>query len=150
MEHYDSLKAQQVWSRVRGESEKNTPPLPKLLLAEMQLSADLGRLLHRFPETKGLLAHCRKNIACLRGILFLTDSSRPVPVLPKPQDSSAETLLRKCIGQQLQAAADYTSLADHPEYGCIFTRLAEQKRQQCQVLLEMLGRDTEKQGRRNG
>ncbi len=139
MEHYDSQKARQVWQRVWGEQQEVARPLQQLLLAEMQTASDFGRLQRRFPEMKPLLAQSRKSIDCLRGILLLTAGTRPAPSALKAKEEPVDILLRRCIGQCLKAAADYAAHANDPEYGCIFAQLAEQKRQHCRRLLELIG-----------
>ncbi len=141
MEKYDSRMAHRVWSRVWGEQQESVKPLQQLLLAETQAASDFGRLQRRFPEMKPLWEQTLKNIHCLRGILFITAGTRPAPIPLKAAEEPADILLRKCVGRCLKTAADYDSVANDPEYGCIFTQLAEEKRQLCRRLLELAGKD---------
>jgi hypothetical protein len=49
-------------------------------------------------------------------------------------------VLRSCYGKTLQLRRQYEALQTHPEYGCAFQTLAENKRAQACFLLEMVGK----------
>ena len=140
MEKYDSRMAQRVWNRVWAEPEQPRQGPGALLLLEAQALADYTKLQKHFPEMKTLSEDMRQHIACLRGIRFLKDGHRPEPITIKPREETAETTLRRCYVQSLKAASEYGAQAEDPEYGCIYSQLADTKRRHCRTLLELLGR----------
>ena len=77
--------------------------------------------------------------ACLRGIYLLLTGEpltvRTSPPVPEPP----EIALRKCCGSKLRAAAAYDALGLAAEYGPIFSQLSRQEREQCRMLLEVMG-----------
>ena len=138
MEHYDSEKAARVWQRVRGEEPREGLPLPA---GEEQLAAlyrSLGLLVPGAVPGQ-LEQECRNHAATLRGIWALTGTPRPPTQQPAGTKSTAPALLGTCYSRTLRAIGEYERFADHPEYGCAFRILAEQKRQQACRLLSLLG-----------
>ena len=138
MEHYDSEKAARVWQRVRNEDGRQPLPAP---LGEEHLAAlyrDLGRVIPG-PVPGALEQECRSHAATLRGIWAMTGTPRPPAKPPESGKSTAPALLGTCYSKTLQAIGEYERFSDHPEYGCAFRILAEQKRQQACRLLTLLG-----------
>ena len=138
MEHYDSEKAARVWQRVRGEEVREGLPLPA---GEEQLAA-LYRVLGQLvpgPVPGQLEQECRNHAATVRGIWSLAGTPRPPVQQAQPGKTTAPALLGTCYSRTLRAIGEYERFSDHPEYGCAFRILAEQKRQQACRLLGLLG-----------
>ena len=140
MEKYDSRMAHRVWSRVWAEAEPPKGEPGHLMMCEAQALADYTKLQRQFPETKALAEDIGHHLACLRGIRYLREGRRPEPITAKVRDELADTSLRRCYVQSLKSAGEYASLSDDPEFGCIYTQLADTKRRHCRILLELLGK----------
>lgn len=139
MEKYDSRMARRVWERVWAEPEGEISG--HLMMGEAQTLADYTKLQRRFPEMKPLAEDIRRHIACLRGIRFLKEGSRPDLVSAKAKEEPADTALRRCYAHSLKIAGEYAALAEDPEFGCIYSQLTATKRRHCRILLELLGRE---------
>ena len=144
MNSIDPQLAARVWQRVQGDDRLGDRELLAMINREissattyLQLSRQLQgkdsaalRQLHDREQ-----AHC----ACLRGIYTLITSTypntKPIPLTGQ----TPESVLRRCYGRQMQALADYEARVNDPEYGPVFSRLAEQERDQCRMLLELIG-----------
>ena len=138
MEQYDAQKAARVWQRVRGEEPRDDLPLPG---SEEQLAAlyrSLGRLIPG-PVPGQLEQECMNHAATVRGIWNLIGTPRQNAKVPEGTKSTAPALLGTCYSRTLRAIGEYERFSDHPEYGCAFRILAEQKRQQACRLLGLLG-----------
>jgi hypothetical protein len=61
-----------------------------------------------------------------------------VRTLP-PAADYLTTALRKCYTASLQAAAEYDRRSPDGEYGCVFRRLAREEKENCAMILEILG-----------
>ena len=109
-------------------------------MCEAQALADYTKLQRQFPEMKLLAQDIRQHLACLRGIKFLKDGQRPAPVTAKTREEPLDTTLRRCYAGSLKAAGEYAALSEDPEYGCVYTQLADAKRRHCRFLLELLGK----------
>jgi len=57
-----------------------------------------------------------------------------------PAGKNKEQALRSCYGREMHCLARYEQHADHPEFGAVFARLAQEEREHCLKLLELLGR----------
>ena len=134
-----------VWQRVKGESESREKGLLALIAQEwtdaatyLQLSRRLSgkdsAVLRRMYEQE------QSHAACLKGIYTLITGEHPtVRTLPMEQ-SDTESILRRCYGREMQCLAQYEARVHDPEYGQVFARLADQERDHCRLLLELLGR----------
>ena len=103
----------------------------------MQLSRRLqgkpGMILRKMAEQE------QAHAACLKGIYTLLTGKRPaVAGTPNTQQDPAK-LLRLCYGREMRCLARYEQRSDDPEYGPVFSRLAEQEREHCRLVLEILG-----------
>lgn len=143
MEHYDAQMAQRVWQRVRGEAEAPKGNVPRFLLQEAEAAGAYSSLSRQLTERSGslkqLLSDVRRHMACLRGIRYLTTGDRPAEQPLKPRQEAVDTVLRRCYFQNLKLAADYRSCGDDPEYGYVFSSMADTKKAHCAVLLEIIG-----------
>ncbi len=146
METYDKAKAARVWQRVQGESVTDpTKGLPALI-AEEWSDASLYLALSRRVQGN-MSAVLRKmsqeeqaHMACLKGIYTLHGAGRPdIPTPPPPEKIPVATLLRRCYGREMRCLAQYEARSSHPEYGQIFARMAQQERDHCRQILELLG-----------
>jgi len=146
METYDKAKAARVWQRVQGEAAAN--PLQGLsgMIAEEWADAAIYLSLSRRVQgnastvLKKMGQEEQAHMACLKGIYTLQGTGRPdVPPPPPVDHASVSTILRRCYGREMRCLAQYESRADHPEYGQIFARMAQQEREHCRQILELLG-----------
>ena len=145
METIDPAKAEKVWQRVRQQGE--TPReqgLPALIAQEWTDAATYLQLSRRFQGKESALLRQmyeqeQAHTACLKGIYTLLTGTHPtVRAVPLPHEDT-EALLRRCYGREMQCLAQYEKRAGDPEFGQVFTRLAEQEREHCRLLLELLG-----------
>ncbi len=149
MQTYDPQKAARVWQRVRGESaspasEENPLPLIELIEQEWTDATTYLHLSRQFEGKKS--AALRKmaeqeqaHAACLKGIYCLTSGSRPAIRTAPPVRESAEITLRRCYGREMRCLAEYEARASDAQYGSVFQKLAEQEREHCRLVLELLG-----------
>ena len=145
METYDKAKAARVWQRVQGEVAADPTQGLQGLIAEEWADAALYLSLSRRiqgPQSAILKMSQdeQSHMACLKGIYTLQGSGRPqIPTPPPPDKASVSMLLRRCYGREMRCLAQYEARANHPEYGQIFARIAQQEREHCRQLLELLG-----------
>ena len=145
MERIDPAKAARVWQRVQEKpTEKREQGLQELIFEEWTDAATYLQLSRRFQGKKAALL--RKlyqdelsHAACLKGIYTLITGSRPVVKTLPPQQGDAEQVLRRCYGREMRCLARYESRSSDPEYGQVFSRLAQQEREHCHLILEFLG-----------
>ena len=147
METYDKAKAARVWQRVQNEQTADPTQGLQGLIAEEWADAAIYLYLSRRTQgthsamLKKMSQEEQSHLACLKGIYTLQGSGKPqVPTPPPPEKgSSVNTLLRRCYGREMRCLAQYEARAEHPEYGQIFARMAQQEREHCRQLLELLG-----------
>lgn len=146
METYDKAKAARVWQRVQGEVASNPTQGLQGLIAEEWADAALYLSLSRRVQGNASvilrkMGHEEQaHMACLKGIYTLQGTGRPEIPAPPPVDKTpVSVLLRRCYGREMRCLAQYEARADHPEYGQIFTRMAQQEREHCRQILELLG-----------
>ena len=146
MDTIDKAKAARVWQRVQGEAAANpTRGLPGLIAEEW---ADAALYLSLSKRVQGNAAAIlrkmgqeeQSHMACLKGIYTLQGTGRPdVPTPPPPDRAPVGVLLRRCYGREMRCLAQYEARAGDPEYGQIFARMAQQEREHCRQILELLG-----------
>ncbi len=146
METYDKAKAARVWQRVQNEAAADPTQGLQGLIAEEWADAALYLSLSRRiqgPQSailKKMSQEEQSHLACLKGIYTLQGAGRPqIPAPPPPDKAPVGTLLRRCYGREMRCLAQYEARAEHPEYGQIFARMAQQEREHCRQLLELLG-----------
>ena len=146
METYDKAKAARVWQRVQGEANQDPTRGLQGLIAEEWSDAAIYLSLSR--RTQGAQSALLKkmsqeeqaHMACLKGIYTLQGAGRPEVPAPPPLDkASVSTLLRRCYGREMHCLAQYEARAGDPEYGQVFARMAQQEREHCRQILELLG-----------
>lgn len=137
MQQYDSEKAARVWQRVRGDGPaQDLPELPALAAEESALAALYRQMAGQRPECRSLARDCGRFAAILRGICLFQERQ---PGKAAPPEGNIRNGLRLCCARTLRCIDAYEKLADHPEYGCVFRRLAEAKKEQVCRLLELAG-----------
>ena len=147
MEQFDREKAKRVWQRVQGTLTPDSVPghdLQELIVRESQDAAVYLHLSRRIPGRDGaalrqLYEQEQSHAAILRGICALTTGYRPGVSAPQPENGPVEVLLRRCYGREMRCLAQYESRSADPEYGQIFARMAQQEREHCRQILELLG-----------
>ncbi len=146
METYDKAKAARVWQRVQGESVANpTQGLPALIAEEWADAAIYLSLSRRVQGNASAILRKmsqeeQAHMACLKGIYTLHGAGRPEIPAPPPLDKApVATVLRRCYGREMRCLAQYESRAADPEYGQVFARMAQQEREHCRQILELLG-----------
>ena len=147
MEKFDPEMEQRVWKRVRGEEQPQPQPPTGLqgLAAVEQNEAAVYLMLSRQlqgPETsmlRKIFEQEKSHAAILRGMHTVMTgqpiSSRTLP--PEPQ--APEMALRKCYARKLKTLSEYESRTNDKEYGAAFAHLAQQEREHCAVILQLLG-----------
>ncbi len=146
METYDKAKAARVWQRVQGETAANPTQGLTGMIAEEWADAAIYLSLSRRVQGNAA-AVLRKmgqeeqaHMACLKGIYTLQGTGRPdVPPPPPVDNAPVQVILRRCYGREMRCLAQYESRAGDPEYGQIYTRMAQQEREHCRQILELLG-----------
>ena len=145
----DAGQAAEVWRRVRGEqSATRADPIEDiqgLILEEWTAAATYLQLSRRM-QGKEAAARCQQlfreeqaHVACLRGIYTLVKGVKPASHNVPVEQERVEIALRKCYGRQMRMLMEYEKRSADREYGPVFARLAEQEREHCRMVLELIG-----------
>lgn len=156
MKDFDSEQVRRIWQRVQAGSTPQTDITAHTAAPEP--GCDFSQLSDRALEISGLYLRlsryfsgqnsrilrqlaqqARSHAATLQGICRLCDRVRPATPKQQPERSSPEILLRRCYSLALQALAEYERQSEHPQFGAVFAKMAEQKRNHCRILLTLLG-----------
>ena len=146
METIDKAKAARVWQRVQGEAAANPTHGLQGMIAEEWADAAIYLSLSR--RVQGNAANILRKIgqeeqshmACLKGIYALQGTGRPdIPAPPAVDKAPVSVILRRCYGREMRCLAQYESRASDPEYGQVYARMAQQEREHCRLVLELLG-----------
>lgn len=157
MHTYDPEKAARVWQRVQNQKpDKIQPPrednMAALIMAEWEQAATYLQLARQLPSRQAsvlqrLSREEQAHGACLKGIHTLITGEPPVIQTPPIPREPPKITLRRCYGRQMQALREYEKRSEDPEYGPVFRRLAEQEREHCRSLLELIGSMQDSSGR---
>ena len=145
MNLYDPEKAARVWQRVQGASvDTAAVGLQGLLIrAATDAQTYLALSRHYTGKPSALLQQMARQeqwcVACLKGICTLVRGAAPSLPSSAPPTGSPEATLRKCYRNALQSLADSDTRRTDPEYGQVFSVLADQKRTHCMHILALLG-----------
>lgn len=146
METYDKAKAARVWQRVQGEAVANPTQGLGGLIAEEWADAAIYLALSRRVQgnasaiLRKISQEEQAHMACLKGIYTLQGAGRPDIPSPPPLDKApVSMLLRRCYGREMRCLAQYEARSSDPEYGQVFARMAQQEREHCRLILELLG-----------
>lgn len=148
MSTIDPVKAAQVWQRVHNTKED--APLPReaglleLIAREWESAGTYLQLSRRYTgkthaQLHKLFQREQAHTACLKGIYTLLTGKKPTVAPAPPLNGQTQNYLRKCYGSSMQQLAQYEQRTGDPEYGHIFARLAQQEKEHCHTLLELLG-----------
>jgi rubrerythrin len=146
METIDRAKAARVWQRVQGEAAANPTYGLQGLIAEEWADAAIYLSLSR--RVQGNAAAILRKIgqeeqshmACLKGIYALQGTGKPdIPTPPPVDKAPVSVILRRCYGREMRCLAQYESRSNDPEYGQVYARMAQQEREHCRLILELLG-----------
>ena len=118
--------------------------LGALLLAEEMMADTCMRLARQTPARESavlqrLARDARGHISCLEGISVLVTGDVPEIRTPAPEAGSVTAQLRKCYGRAMRTLVTYEARSRDREYGPVFARLAAQQRDQCRIILELIG-----------
>ena len=146
METIDKAKAARVWQRVQGEVAANpTHGLQAMIAEEWADAAIYLSLSRRVPGNAANILRKigqeeQSHMACLKGIYALQGAGKPdIPPPPAVDKAPVSVILRRCYGREMRCLAHYESRASDPEYGQVYTRMAQQEREHCRLILEILG-----------
>ena len=152
MDTIDPETAARVWQRVRAHSPEPPHPecttrevgLTELIAREWEAAATYLQPSRRFQGKQNALlrklaAQEQAHAACLKGIYTLLTGKPPKMAGAPAVTDDTQTVLRRCYGRQMQCLALYEQRTTDPEYGHIFARLAQQEKEHCHHLLELLG-----------
>ena len=149
MNTYDPKKARQVWERVQG-CQESTPAKPDMNLQAMIMNewvtaATYLALARQVPPREmcilqRLAREDQGHGACLKGIYTMITDQEPVIKAPPITAGSVNLTLRKCYASLLKTLQEYEQWSRDAEYGPVFQRLADQEREHCRLVLELIGR----------
>ena len=146
METYDKQKAARVWQRVQNATpEDPTRGLAGMIAEEWADAATYLTLARRVQGRESAILRKmaqeeQAHMACLKGMYTLQGTGRPdIPAPQSPEKAPLGVLLRRCYGREMRALAQYESRSADPQYGQIFTRMAQQEREHCRQILMLLG-----------
>ena len=147
METIDRQTAARVWERVTAAPQVpqwSVEEIHELITQERINAATYLQLSRRVQGNhsailRRLFQQEQAHAACLKGICNLITGTIPTVHTPKLSQEPVDATLRRCYGQQMRCLARYEARSSDPEYGQIFARLAEQEREHCRLLLELLG-----------
>ncbi len=146
MEIIDKAKAARVWQRVQGAAAENPTHGLQGLIAEEWADAAIYLSLSRRVQgnTAAILRKIgqeeQSHMACLKGIYALQGTGRPdIPAPPPVDKAPISVILRRCYGREMRCLAQYEARANDPEYGQVYARMAQQEREHCRLVLELLG-----------
>lgn len=146
MEVYDKAKTARVWQRVQGSvAEEPTRGLTGMIAEEWADAAVYLSLSRRVQGNHSAILRKmgqeeQAHMACLKGIYTLQGTGRPDVPQPPPIDKApVSVMLRRCYGREMRCLAQYEARSGDPEYGQIFARMAQQEREHCRQILELLG-----------
>ena len=153
MQTYDPQKAARVWLRVQAgqetpkelpREEKRPEDLQRLIMDEWNAAATYLRLARQMPQKEAmtlqrLAREEHTHTACLKGIYHLITGNQAAVSAQKAEGEMPMQILRRCYGQEMRSLKEYEARSDDPEYGHVFSRLAEQEREHCRAVLELIG-----------
>jgi hypothetical protein len=144
----DREMQRRVWDRVQGREPVQMPSLKPgslkpLLYPAQENSAVYQSLSHRLQGKDGekcrrLHQESQKWIACIKGMCRLQGEAIKVPQLTAPKEPTRRAL-EKCYHREKHLWTEYENRSADPEHGVVFGRLAQQAREHCVTILEILG-----------
>ena len=146
MDIIDKEKAARVWQRVTAAAgdSRTTQDLEDLIAQKWADASTYLHLSRRFQgKESGILRRLSEQsqaqTACLKGIYTLLTGSHPVVRTMPAEQEPVEQTLRRCYGREMRCLARYEGRCGDPEFGQVFGRLAEQEKDHCRTILEIIG-----------
>ena len=145
METIDPAKAARVWQRVQGGSSRDPEELIPLATYEQGDASTYLQLSRRFQGKdaavlRQLYEQELSHASCLKGMYqMLTGNHLPIPATQPILGENTQAALRRCYAREMQSLAAYEARMNDPEYGQVFSRLAQQERTHCHTLLTIIG-----------
>lgn len=144
MNTIDPQQAARVWQRVQGSSHSLEQQILEMIAQEWTDATTYLQISRRFQGKESaalrrLYEEEQTHAACLKGIYTLITGNRPTVKVSPPLWQDTEAVLRQCYGREMQSLARYEALMADREYGVVFARLADQEREHCRTILELLG-----------
>ncbi len=146
MEKYDAQKAARVWQRVQAEQPRSATAveLQEMIEEEWLDGSVYAQLARQFQgpireKLQKMAKDEQTHGACLKGIYTLTTGGHPAMKPRQIPPESPQIILRRCYGREMRSLARYEAKSGDPQYGQVFRRLAEQEREHCKMILELLG-----------
>ena len=144
MERMDAQLQRRVWERVLGTAEQPRQenwkgllyPAQENALVYQNLSAQSGQ--HHGEKLRRLQQEQRRCIACIKGICRLRGEKVKTPVVQIPKEP-ARRALEKCYHREKRVWEACEHWSSDPDHGVVFGRLAQQAREHCVTILEILG-----------
>ena len=135
---------QRVWQRVLSRQEAPRGDLRALELEALEAAAVYRHLLGSFQGKQQALIRQlyegqQRAAACLRGLMRLSVSGLGKPVRLSPSGESAGKALEKRYHSARHAMEAYMAWSVDGEFGTVFQRLAEERREECVLLAQILG-----------
>lgn len=151
MNGYNKEMAKRVWQRVQSAQpqppvvpQDHTDELLQLIAEEWQTGACYRQLASHLSGQQAAVAknlHSQKQsqVACLKGLYILLAGKAPNVPAQAPVSEPVNVLLRRCYGCQMRCLARYEAKIGDPEYGPVYSQLAEQNKNHCHSILTLLG-----------
>ena len=147
MEKLDTDLQNRVWQRVQGKNPAPTPEklnLKPWMLAAQQNGAAYQSLLRSFggregEQLKRLQTESGRCVACMKGLCRLRGEKVKTMPLPQSRDNPRQ-LLEKCYHRERNLWQQLEQHSGDPEHGIVFARLAQQAKEHCVTIMEILGR----------
>ena len=151
MNTYDPQKAARVWQRVQSrnqeeqrEQNRTEGSLQSLIVEEWISAATYLQLSRQLSSREAsvlqrLFREEQTHAACLKGIYTLITGEKATLQAPPPVQESPEITLRRCYVREMRSLKEYEARAADSEYGPVFAKLAEQEREHCRAVLELIG-----------
>lgn len=140
MEGVDKALEARVWQRVQGRDVEVDAEEPLALARELaehyrQLAGKSAGNTERFRRLSGQM---QATVRCLRGLCRIRGCPADRGRAALNQEPTDRRVIKCChLERRLSVALDRMAL--EPEWGRIYGRLAEDARQRCAALLEILG-----------
>ena len=151
MGNFDRAMAQRVWQRVQS-AQPEIPVVPaqpaqqlqSWILEEWQTAQRYIALRRQISPKQtqpfdGLLKEKQAQISCLKGIYRMVAGTQPKLAGIPPKQEPVEISLRKCYGSLMRCMAQYEGAARDPEYGGVYSQLAQENKRHCHSILTFLG-----------
>lgn len=148
MEELDRDLQRRVWQRVQSREKIEMPQLRQDNLKPMILTAQENSVAYQnlsrqmtgkdSEKLKRLYQESQKCIACMKGICRLRGEQVKVPKLNSQKEPNRRAL-EKCYHRERRLWSDWEQREMDAEHGVVYGRLAQQAREHCVTIMEVLG-----------